>query len=280
MSRIHLLVGAKRIESDGKESEVCFTLAELPILEDALAEVADCRLIVIDPIGSFLGGRTDAHRDNEVRSVLAPLSMLAERVGAAVVIVAHRRKSTGGGADDAALGSRAFTGLARAVWHLSRDSDDHRRRLFLPGKNNLAAEPDGLAFTIFGEPASVHWEKDPVAMTADDAMDRERQSNDGEQNATQEAVEWLRGTLEKGKRLAKEVKDLARRDGIAVRTIERAAGQLKVERGRDGFLGPWVWSLPAEDESSDSPVPANDSCTRQGSELGENDSLWRERGVI
>ena len=67
------------------------------------------------PSGSFVGPRTDAPRDNEVRGLLAPIARLAEKYELAVLVVAHRRKSSGGSADDLALGSRAFTGIARAV---------------------------------------------------------------------------------------------------------------------------------------------------------------------
>ena len=67
---------------------------------------------MVDPIGSFLGGSTDAHRDNDVRSVLVPVARLAEQYDTAVLVVAHRRKSPGDNADDLALGSRAFTGVA------------------------------------------------------------------------------------------------------------------------------------------------------------------------
>jgi len=44
------------------------------------------------------------------------------------VLVAHRRKSPGGTAADQALGSRAFTGVARAVWQLTRDRQFFRPR--------------------------------------------------------------------------------------------------------------------------------------------------------
>ena len=73
-------------------------------------------------------------------------------------------------ADDTAMGSRAFTGIARSVWHLSRDSENRDRRLLLPGKSNLTKEQSGLAFAIAGDPGAVQWERDPVKMTADDAM--------------------------------------------------------------------------------------------------------------
>ena len=49
-------------------------------MEDALKSMPDCQLVVVDPIGSYLGG-TDSHRDNEVRGVLAPISALAEKYG-------------------------------------------------------------------------------------------------------------------------------------------------------------------------------------------------------
>lgn len=102
---------------NGKAGPSMFTLADLPALEAALGGLNAPRLCIIDPIGSFLGGKVDAHRDNEVRAVLAPIAMLAERYGIAVLVVAHHSKSSAGRADDLILGSRAFTGLARAVLH-------------------------------------------------------------------------------------------------------------------------------------------------------------------
>jgi hypothetical protein len=75
--RVHLLSAVRRVDDDG-EYERLISLADVDAIEAALVRLPDCRLIVVDPIGSFLGGRTDAHRDNEVRSVLAPIAVLAE----------------------------------------------------------------------------------------------------------------------------------------------------------------------------------------------------------
>ncbi|MCO6047950.1 AAA family ATPase [Aeoliella sp. ICT_H6.2] len=249
VNNIHLLKGSQRVEN-GKTTELIFTLSDVEILEQALRQVPDCRLIVIDPIGSFLGGRCDAHRDNEVRSVLAPIAKLAEQRGAAVLMVAHRRKGTAQSADDTALGSRAFTGLARSVWHLSRDPDDDQRRLLLPGKSNLAASTTGLAFTIAGEPASVHWDDEPVQMSADDALARETGNATGEMSALDEAVAWLAEYLATGPHPGKAVRKAAEADGIANRTLDRARGKLRVIAEPDGFGGPWVWRLP-DDPATD-----------------------------
>lgn len=253
--KVHLLSAVRRLGEDGQPYEMLFTLADVAALEAALKALPDCRLIVVDPIGSFLGGNTDAHRDNEVRSVLAPVAKLAEKYGPAVLVVAHRRKSAGSIADDLALGSRAFTGIARAVWHLSRDNENKTRRLLLPGKNNLAPEGNGLAFTIAGDPAVVVWERDPVAMSADDALAKENgfggeDVKPGPQpEARSHAAEWLRELLKAGPMEVAKIKEEAKAAGYAWRTLHRAKDELGIRPYRERFGGNWTWKLP------DAPAP-------------------------
>ena len=248
--KVHHLPAVRRIGDDGKAHEVMFTLADVAALETALKQIPDCRLIVVDPIGSFLGGNTDSHRDNEVRSVLAPVARLAEKYGPAVLVVAHKPKAGGSRADDLVLGSRAFTGIARAFWHLTRDSENKARRLLLPGKNNLAPEGDGLAFTICGEPAAIVWEREPVQMTADDALAAEIGGDGGERRGRpalerDDATEWLAFELaDLQEHPVSQLQEDAKAAGIAWRTVQRAATTLKVKRHRDGFGGAFVWRLP------------------------------------
>lgn len=243
VSRIHLLTAVRSLNHAGRPEERVFTLADLAALEAALQQVPDCKLIVIDPIGSYLGGRTDAHRDNEVRAVLAPLASLASKYGAAVLIVMHRRKGQAELADDTAMGSRAFTGIARAVWHLTKDPEHARRRLLLPGKNNLAAEPDGLAFCLPDTLGAIEWEADSVAMNADDAL-RSEQAGPGNESAGGQAAAWLSNYLAAGPRPAIELKEAAREAGIAEATLRRAKQRLCILSTRETFGGPWFWELP------------------------------------
>lgn len=265
--RVHLLSTVRRRGERGRLVEAMFTLEDLPALDEALRRQPDCRLIVIDPIGSFIGGGTDSHRDNEVRAVLAPVAQLAERYGPAVLIVAHRRKSSGTIADDLAIGSRAFTGIARAVWHLTRDADDKRRRLLLSGKNNLAPEGTGLAFDIGGIPPAIQWEPSPVNMCADDALAAESEGG-GDGGALAEATDFLRAELAHGRKAGNDVKAAAKSAGISNRTLDRARGRLGVIAAPDGYRGPWTWGLP-QHTSPDSANPAKEGTLANSDGLGE-----------
>jgi len=253
--RIHMLATVRNIGKKGEHKEAMFTLADLDALETALKRHLDCKLVVVDPIGSFLGRSTDAHRDNEVRGVLAPVAKLAEKYGVAVVVVAHRRKSSGSSADDLALGSRAFTGIARAVWHLTHNADRKSLKLLLPGKNNLAPEGGGLAFTIFGDPPAVSWERDPVAMTADDALasenDTEKKKPGPEPKARDRAVEWLRDLLKDGPLASAKIQQEGKEAGYVWRTVHRAKDELGIKPYREQFGGAWMWKLPPTVEGED-----------------------------
>ena len=126
-----------------------FNLArDLRALEQAVESTPDCRLVVIDPISAFCGA-TDSHRNSDVRGLLAPLAELAQRRQVAVVGVNHLNKSAAGGpAMYRTMGSLAFVAAARAAWAVVKDKQDPGKRLFLPIKNNLAADIAGLSYTV------------------------------------------------------------------------------------------------------------------------------------
>ncbi|MEQ8847991.1 AAA family ATPase [Botrimarina sp.] len=246
LEHIHLLSGVTETRTNGSQGELPYTLANVDALTATLETLGDCRLVVIDPIGSYLGSKTDAYRDNEVRAVLSPIVKIAEKFGVAVLIVAHRRKSAAAFADDTAMGSRAFTGVARSVLHLMIDPDDRGRRLLLAGKNNLGRQADGLAFQIEGDPARIVWDEEPVPWTADDVLAREVAGSGRTAPARTRAVDWLRDQLAEGPVKVEDLKAAARHAGHSWRTLERAKRELGVVSSPRDFQGPHEWRLPAE----------------------------------
>ena len=252
LERIHILTGVHRINPrTNQQSITAFTLADLEPLNRALGGLKDARLVVIDPIGSYFGRDRDSHVDTEVRSLLAPLARVAASHRVAMVLVAHTRKSPGGSADDTVLGSRAFTGLARAVHHVFRDPERRRRRLMLPGKNNLGEEMAGLAFRLEGSPLpSVVFDDEPVTITADEMAGHRIQAlserNPGQTYTARDGVtDWLYEILDHGTVSAAQVREHAKAAGLAWRTVQRAAQELKVRPRRNGFAtGGWFWALP------------------------------------
>ena len=112
-------------------------------------------------------------RTADVRGLLAPLSELAQRRQVAVVGVNHLNKSAAGGpAMYRTMGSLAFVAAARAAWAVVKDKQDGGKRLFLPIKNNLAADIAGLSYTVVeqdGHPC-LAWSPDAVTVSVDEAM--------------------------------------------------------------------------------------------------------------
>ncbi len=88
------------------------TLKDVSLLERAL-ESTGARLVVIDPIQSYLGAEVDAHRSNETRPIMDGLIGLAEKHKACVLVVRHLSKASGGRAIHRGLGSIDLTGAVR-----------------------------------------------------------------------------------------------------------------------------------------------------------------------
>jgi putative DNA primase/helicase len=232
---------------------------DLDLLEKAMRELGNVRLVVIDPITSYLGRGVDSHKNADVRSILEPVGELAARYGAAFVGITHFSKGGEASALNKFIGSIAFIAAARAAFVVTTDpdSDVPSRRLFLPVKNNLAPKGDGLSFHIEqamiegGICASrIEWGDDVVTKTADEIL--AAASEDSSSSQRSEAAEFLRVCLADGPKATKAIEAEAKDAGIAWRTVIRAKKDLGIDASprtvqREGGLPPlnrWWWSLP------------------------------------
>jgi putative DNA primase/helicase len=243
VSRVHVLEAVRVPRSDGSLLEKSFNLeTDIAALEDALNQLRDVRLIVIDPISAYLGA-ADSNTNAEVRGLLAPLAALAARYGVAILAVTHLRKS-GGAAVHRAIASIAFVAAARAVWAVAPDPADPERRLMLPVKQNLAANAGGLAFRVEIQDgtARVEWQPGAVSLDANDVLGGS-ENGDG-RGARKEAESFLSKLLADGPLSVKKIEKEAKDAGLHWITIRRAKDTLGILSGKDGFDDGWSWWLP------------------------------------
>ena len=225
LARIDAVEGTHNVDHDGQRS---FNLQQDIYLLSELVEKTDgVRLIVFDPIDSYLGPNVNPNRGNDIRRVLGPLAELAKSSGAAVVAVAHLNKSPNTNALFRVCGSIAYTTVARAAWLVAEDPGEPDRRFFLKLKFNLAKAEPNLAFTI--NQGRVNWCDGYVDETADEVLGERGKGDDETQSKISEAGEFLQEVLSKGEQKVVDVQNQASELGIAKSTLKRARARIGVK---------------------------------------------------
>lgn len=150
LERVHIVRGILvSYRADGTPEETPFNLTgdNLAALDRKLSEVS-AKLVVIDPIAAHWGS-SDSHKNSDVRGVLRPLEMLAEKHGCTILVISHLSKSNDNGhVLTRVSGSLAFTAAPRVVCLVVEDPVDPKRRLLLSLKNNVGAPAPGLAYRV------------------------------------------------------------------------------------------------------------------------------------
>jgi putative DNA primase/helicase len=242
LRRVHLVNG---VREGGSGNRTFSLLTDLDLLEkeiDRINQTGNVALGIIDPISAYLG-KTDSHKNSEVRAVLEPVSQMAARKGVAVLSITHFSKSNAGATTKALhrfIGSIAFVGAPRAAFAVIEDPENEGRMLFLHAKNNMGKRPQGLAFRMeqrlldgLTRPVSfITWESEPVTLTANQALGAGEQSKT---TATDDAVDFLRVVLAGGALKVIEIEAEAR--AACLLRAEQSIGQSKPFRAARKILG-------------------------------------------
>lgn len=237
--------------------DVPLIAAQLDALRAAGRRVA---LIVIDPIGAFLAGATDSHKDADVRRALAPLADLAEQRDLAVIVVAHLTKDESRRLISRVSGSGAFVNAARSVLGFARDPDDPdgekgRKRVLVHIASNWGTYAPSLGMRI--ESRNVEVDDGSVADVGHLVVEGEIDlGTEDLQRGSDESAADVEGeiaiALKDGRRPSREVKaEVAAELGCSRKTVERAgvrlAEQGKIEIDSGGFPRTTTWALASED---------------------------------
>jgi AAA domain len=256
--------------------------ADLAKLEDEIRARDNIRLVIIDPVSSYLG-KVDSHKNADVRAVLEPLAEMAARMRVAVICNNHFSKN-GGNANNRIIGSVAFVNQARAAFIVTPDAEDETRLLLMPSKMNIVPIKHGLAYRIEGRhieaggeeifTSSILWESKPVTITADEAL-AAHSEGDEVKTAKAEAAEFLKSTLANGPRSVADIQREARAAGISPKSLRSAREALGVRPDKSGFDGGWVWSLPGALKMPNGPQDAHvleRASSSPGGHLRENEA--------
>jgi hypothetical protein len=215
-------------------------------------------LVVLDPINALIGGRINTWRDSDVRRVLAPLTAMAGRTGAAVVVVMHLTKGNASEAIYRISGSIAYIGQARIAFLLARDPDDPdgdqgNRRVLAQMKSNIGRYAPSLQYEIEevvlpgGITTARLVEPGESPYSDHDLLDARKTRGDGERKIDQ-ATDLLLDTLGDGQwHPIEPIKAEAKRAGITLSTLERAKRDLRVENNKSNAFPPvHEWRLPPD----------------------------------
>jgi putative DNA primase/helicase len=243
-SRIHVLQALR----SGQEERPFSLVSDLLHLESAIKTVRDVQLIIIDPLSAYLGDK-NSYKDAEIRTLLTPLAALAERYGVALVGILHLTKDEQRKALYRAQGTIAFVAAARTVFAVGKDTKNPDRRIFVCVKNNLAAHPPALAFSIVEEAGRgrLEWESEPIkGVDADSVLSMSLTL--AEREDCQNVDKFLRKLLDSGPVASTKVYQDARQNGFSESTVNRAKRRLGIDAMKTGQPGEtdqkWYRVLP------------------------------------
>jgi hypothetical protein len=220
------------------------TFLDLDVIEQAINRVS-AKLVIFDPFMSYLPPTVNSFRDQEVRTALAPVARLAAKTGAIFFLIRHLNKSQSANPLYRGGGTIGIIGAARSALLVARDPNDETKCVLASTKNNLAALPPSLSYSVGASADGVpvitwHGESEHTAR-----MLLAEPENADDRSATDDAVNWLSGELADGPAKAEDIERKAR-GRFSDKALRRARKRLGIKPKKQGFGGNgyWEWSLP------------------------------------
>ena len=269
VGRVHLVRG---ITIAGKKYGFQLSPKTIEIVGQKLLANPAIKLVVIDPVASYVGGKVDNNSATELRAaILDPLNALAESTGIVLIYIVHLNKGSGEAVDRFA-GSAAWRDAVRAAYIFTVDRDDPTRRLLMPVKWNLPAFEtttipfrqvelsDADAERVLLAPQFSELDADgrstmrrqlrrlefdpPETIDANEAMNSKSAGKDPSKIA--KCAEWLKAFLGGYAHPSKEILDAATKEGFTFDNVTKGKAKLKEESGLRNsnlgqFRGEW-WS--------------------------------------
>lgn len=185
-------------------------------IEDTLIRTG-ARLIVFDPIQSFLPQDSNMQNVGRMRSLLKKVCAIAEKHRCAVVLIGHMNK---GGANNQlyrGLGSIDIAAIARSVLMIVRDRENPELRYLFQIKSSLAPEGRPVSFLMNRQQGFI-WQE-VCDLSIQDVIQNETVSDNGKRS--QAAVLLMEMLMEQDMPSSEIFAELEKQ-GISRRTVQNA----------------------------------------------------------
>ena len=203
-------------------------------IEDTLIRTG-ARLIVFDPIQSFLPQDSDMQNVGRMRSLLKKVCAIAEKHRCAVVLIGHMNK---GGANNQlyrGLGSIDIAAIARSVLMIVRDRENPELRYLFQIKSSLAPEGRPVSFLMNRQQGFV-WQE-VCDLSIQDVIQNELVSDNGKRS---QAAVLLMELLTEQDMPSSEVFAELEKQGISRRTVQKAKKDAHIRAYKKNNI--WYWS--------------------------------------
>jgi RecA-family ATPase len=216
--------------------------AEKPLtLTDSRIEAAirkhNARLVIADPIQSYLGDSLSMNRAESVRPMLTHLERVAERTQSAILLIGHISKGRGK-AQHRGLGSVDIVNSVPSVLCLGKaEGLDRDIRAIAALKNNFAELGATQLFKL-NKSEGFQWLGESN-VTPEDIMNFSVFKQREDKSKIDEAADFLTELLADGGISATDAIGQAEEMGISKRTLDRAKAELGVKPRR--VDNHWIW---------------------------------------
>lgn len=227
---------------------------DIPLLREAMMDLGNVSLVIIDPMISAVSG--DTNKANDVRRSLQPIVNLAEEFNCTVLGIHHLAKnSEGKSTNDRMLGSQAFAAMARVVLVAAKD-ENTGNRIFAISKSNISKDSGGFTYAVeevsYPSPKGLEiktsrivWGQPLEGSTRSILAEAEAQPNDDTSKLGQAKQFLIRALTYQAVGARELIRNAREGYGISEKTLRRAKDALGIHaQHTPEFDGGWSWSLP------------------------------------
>jgi hypothetical protein len=251
--KVHLIQGT----SDGNQEWEIALDEDLERLKEYLRNHPRIRLIVIDPVTSYIGN-VDPNKPKEVRPFLNKLKKFSEEMGVSLLLIMHLSKNPDVSALHRVGGAATWIEVPRSVWFFDEkrqesDSAFSTQYVMVNGKLNIVADERKKSLEYTFESVDVEIQGFQQSMGrikwgAESTVTLEQQYGRGKGKSgpdpvkTEAAMEWLKLYLAEGPRKSVDVFADGDVAGHKRDTLYEAKSRLGVTAKKN--VGGFEWALP------------------------------------